>query len=246
MSDNLKLWASVEKTDPKYTKPFSKAGGFSGTAINATYLIHKATSLWGPIGGTWGPVVEDEKYVTGADGTIIHVLRIRFRHPGGEFPSYGQTTFVGKNKNGQFTDEEAPKKSLTDAITKALSMLGFSADVFLGLYDDNKYVSDRKHEFGGIPANHGAGDDLDAEQKKMVELTRDKVIEALDAGKDWDAYALCESLTDDMIGEKLYLWKLLDSKQRRRIKNQAEKAKQPKPAAVHDFRTPLTNATAGD
>jgi hypothetical protein len=232
-NDNLKLWQLVEKTDPKYTKPFSKAGGFSGTAINATYLVHKATSLWGPIGGAWGPVVEDEKYVTGADGTIIHVLRIRFRHPGGEFPSYGQTTFVGKNKNGQFTDEEAPKKSLTDAITKALSMLGFSADVFLGLYDDNKYVNDRKQEFGGpvaIPANAGAGDDLDADQKKMVELTRDKIIEALAAGKDFDAYALCESLTDDMVAEKLYLWSLLNSKQRSSIKKQAEKAKQPKAA----------------
>jgi hypothetical protein len=227
--ENLKLWESVEKTDPKYTKAFTKGGGFSGTAINATYLIRKATALWGPMGGKWGPQVEDEKYVTGAEGTIIHVLRIRLKHPNGEFPSYGQTTFVGKNKNGLFTDEEAPKKSLTDAITKALSMLGFSADVFLGLYDDNKYVNDRKAEFGGpraIPANAGAGDDLDAAQKAMVELTRDKIVEALDATKDFDAYSLCESVTDEMLAEKLYLWSLLDSKQRRRIKNQADAAKQ--------------------
>lgn len=234
VSEHLKLWSSVEKTDPKYTKPFSKAGGFSGTAINATYLIRKATALWGPIGGKWGPVVEDEKYVNGADGTIVHVLRIRLRHPDGEFPSYGQTTFVGKNKNGQFTDEEAPKKSLTDAISKALSMLGFSADVFLGLYDDNKYVNDRKQEFAGpsgpIPANHGAGDELDAEQKKMVELTRDKIVEALNESRDFDAYGLCESLTDDMVAEKLYLWSLLDSKQRSTIKKQSAAAK-PKKAA---------------
>jgi hypothetical protein len=147
MSDNLKLWQSVEKTDPKYTKAFTKGGGFSGTAINATYLIHKATELWGPMGGTWGPEIVDEKYVPGAEGTIIHVLRINLRHPHGSVPSFGQTTFVGTNKNGLFTDEEAPKKSLTDATTKALSMLGFSADVFLGLYDDNKYVNDRKQEF---------------------------------------------------------------------------------------------------
>ena len=232
-NDNLKLWESVEKTDPKYTKGFSKAGGFSGTAINATYLIRKATALWGPMGGAWGPEVVDDRYVTGGEGIIIHVLRINLRHPHGSVPSYGQTTFVGKNKNGVFTDEEAPKKSLTDATTKALSMLGFSADVFLGLYDDNKYVNDRKQEFGGpvaIPANHGAGDDLDADQKKMVELTRDKIIEALDAGKDFDAYSLCESLTDDMVAEKLYLWSLLNSKQRSAIKKQAEKAKQPKAA----------------
>jgi hypothetical protein len=233
MSDNLKLWQSVEKTDPKYTKAFSKAGGFSGTAINATYLIRKATELWGPMGGTWGPEVVDDRYVAGGDGVIIHVLRINLRHPHGSVPSYGQTTFVGKNKNGVFTDEEAPKKSLTDATTKALSMLGFSADVFLGLYDDNKYVNDRKQEFalkGAIPANAGAGDDLDDDQKKMVELTKDNIEFALSEGRDFDAYSLCESLTDDMVAEKLYLWSLLDSKQRRRIKNQAAEAKTKKAA----------------
>jgi len=31
--------------------------------------------------------------------------------------------------------------------TKALSKLGFNADVFLGLYDDNKYVYQLKQEF---------------------------------------------------------------------------------------------------
>jgi hypothetical protein len=81
-----------------------------------------------------------------------------------------------------------------------------------------------------ITPNAGAGDDLDAKQKEMVQLTRDKILEALTANKDWDAYSLCESLTDEMMAEKLYLWSLLDSKQRRRIKNQAEAAKQQKAA----------------
>jgi hypothetical protein len=81
-----------------------------------------------------------------------------------------------------------------------------------------------------ITPNSGAGDDLDAKQKEMVQLTRDKILEALKDNKDWDAYSLCESLTDEMMAEKLYLWSLLDSKQRRRIKNQAEAAKQQKAA----------------
>ena len=44
------------------------------------------------------------------------------------------------------TDGEAPKKSLTDAIKKALSMLGFSADVFLGMFDDVNYVQQLQAE----------------------------------------------------------------------------------------------------
>ena len=37
-------------------------------------------------------------------------------------------------------DEDAVKKAVTDGLTKCLSYLGFNADVFLGKFDDNKYV----------------------------------------------------------------------------------------------------------
>ena len=37
-------------------------------------------------------------------------------------------------------DDEYAKKSATDALTKGLSMIGFNSDIFLGKYDDNKYV----------------------------------------------------------------------------------------------------------
>jgi len=49
-------------------------------------------------------------------------------------------------KNGGL-DDEAPKKAMTDALTKAFSHLGVSADVFLGLFDNNKYVADMKEKF---------------------------------------------------------------------------------------------------
>ena len=153
----LALWNAVEKTNPYYTKQFSRGGGFKGTAINAIYLIKKATEQWGPMGQKWGVRIIDEKVMKGApvlngDGIEIakeqvHVVRVEVWGPNGICaPGFGQTTFVGRNKNGMFTDEEAPKKSLTDAVSKALSWLGFSADVHLGLFDDNKYVNDRRAE----------------------------------------------------------------------------------------------------
>ena len=36
---------------------------------------------------------------------------------------------------------------MTDALTKAFSHLGVSADVFLGLFDNNKYVQEMKAKF---------------------------------------------------------------------------------------------------
>lgn len=154
----MAIWEQVQQTDPTFTKSFKGTGGFSGTAFNSQYMWRKATELFGPCGTGWGYEILDEKYVEGshiihkdahsAERTIIHVLRVGLWYMDGEdkrwVEHYGQTTFVGKNKYGPFTDEEAPKKSLTDALMKCMSMLGFGADVYLGLYDDNKYVEGLK------------------------------------------------------------------------------------------------------
>lgn len=161
---NLALWESVEKTDPSHTKSFSRGGGFKGTATNATYLAKRATETFGPCGIGWGVKVLSEKYVPGApllngEGQVIghemvHVARVqlwyidpRDEQRRGEIEQYGQTQMVGKNRNGIYTDEEAPKKSITDGMTKCLSLLGFAADIHLGLYDDNKYMAELRREF---------------------------------------------------------------------------------------------------
>jgi hypothetical protein len=152
---NLALWESVQATDPDYTKSFSRSGGFRGTAINHTYQQKRATQAFGPKGLGWGSRVIEERYAEGAPilhkdnvigREIVHVLRIELWYvregQRGSVEAFGQTQFVGSNKHGVYTDEEAPKKSLTDAESKALASLGFSADVHLGLFDDSKYVND--------------------------------------------------------------------------------------------------------
>jgi hypothetical protein len=65
----------------------------------------------------------------------------------GEVEHIGGTPFSGQRSNGKpFTDEDAVKKSVTDALVKALSMLGFAGDIFMGRYDDSKYVNELKEE----------------------------------------------------------------------------------------------------
>jgi len=163
---NTSLWEKVCTTDPNHTKEFNRGGGFKGTAINPTYQLLKATEVFGPVGMGFGWTIAKEDYIPGDSGDVNHVIRLdlwyrvtpQFVAMMPEAADYlgqtctvthfGQTIFVGRNKNGAFTDEEAPKKSLTDAISKCLSCLGFSADIHMGLYDSNKYVNDRKREFG--------------------------------------------------------------------------------------------------
>ena len=145
--DSLELWSALQGVDKKYCKDFQRGGGFRGTAIDPMYRIRRATEQLGPVGIYWGWNIIEEKVEGG-----IHWIRIRlwYKYCGeeGSFESVGCTTMFGKNKYGDFADEEAPKKSLTDAITKGLSFLGCCASVYMGEQVDNKYTSSKK----GSPA----------------------------------------------------------------------------------------------
>jgi hypothetical protein len=155
------LWDAVQKTDPKHTKQFN-TGSFKGTAISPMWLIRRATEQWGPMGAAWGVRILDERVMQGAPllgktGEVIghesiHLVQAEVFYPlgdkEGKIPCFGQTQFCGQRKDGRlYTDEEAPKKSLTDALTKGLSWLGFAADVHMGLFDDSKYVNRMDMEF---------------------------------------------------------------------------------------------------
>jgi len=143
-NNNMKLWKSVCTTDPKNTKAFRGKGGFSGTTIVAHSQRQKGTELWGPFGGKWG--IKDELYeiITLSDDphdTILSYHGILY-YPDGEFGIHSDTDvwmYVSKGKYWTKTNDIF-KKVRTDAFTKGLSELGFNADVFHGLFDDNKYI----------------------------------------------------------------------------------------------------------
>ena len=83
--DKLKLWNTVETTDPKYTKKVNQRGGF--TAIAAQSQIKKATEVFGPAGIGWG--VKNEEF-TNIEGTTLvlytSTLWYVFNSETGEFP----------------------------------------------------------------------------------------------------------------------------------------------------------------
>ena len=146
--ENLELWKSVSKTDPKHIKKVTFGRKFS--AIDAYSQIHKATELWGPFGGKWG--TKDETFTPlGTVPDVIVLYKGICFYPGGEFPlasAIAMTPYSGKHSANKL-DDDCIKKVRTDALTKGLSMLGFNADVFLGMFDDNKYVKEMEQLFSG-------------------------------------------------------------------------------------------------
>lgn len=146
MSENMKmkLWDSVEKTNPKHTKKANVRGN-NITAIAPQSQIKCATEQFGSYGDKWGWRSFDFDYALLAITGIV-IFKGVFYFPGGEFPI---STSISAYKDGARTkpDADFAKKVETDALTKALSKLGFNADVFMGLYDDNKYVMEMTEAF---------------------------------------------------------------------------------------------------
>lgn len=165
MNANTALWESVCKTDPSHTKKFTKGGGFSGTAIKPFYLIHKATEIFGVCGIGWGWKELENKVVGGVWCSKVELWYMQGSQRG-TIEQWGQTVMQGKNKNGDFVDEEAPKKAITDAVTKCLSYLGFAGDVHMGRFDDSKYVDELTKEINRIPTDQAVEIDLLIEEVK--------------------------------------------------------------------------------
>lgn len=157
---NLDLWHSVEKTPPAHTKAIT-GKSYSGTSPRPHYMILRATEAFGPCGIGWGFTIVDERIEDGAGGDRLSIARVKvwYEYNGkrGEVEHIGGTQFSGTRASGKpFTDEDAPKKSVTDAVIKALSLIGFAGDIFMGRYDDSKYVSDLKNEANAEKAQHNS------------------------------------------------------------------------------------------
>ena len=144
MSENMKLWEAVCTTSPDILKKVNQRGGYF--AIDAYSQIMAATKQFGPVGLGWGWEIMEFQYLPN-DTMVVHLRmwhgadnkHAHFNH----FDVCGQAGIYTKGDNPK-PDADCAKKAVTDAITKGLSYLGFNADVFLGKFDDNKYVESLK------------------------------------------------------------------------------------------------------
>lgn len=138
--ENLRYWSQFEDIDPKFTKPIT-GKPYKGTSPNPHYVIRCLTEMFGPVGEGFGWEVTAEGFQPVGE-ELLHWCRIRFWHGDGKgFDAYGQTKALMKTRKGDMlSDEDAPKKSLTDAITKAAAQVGVGANIFLGRWDDSRYV----------------------------------------------------------------------------------------------------------
>ena len=172
--NSLALWNRFADIDPKFTKKIT-GKPYQGTSPNPQYVIRCLTEMFGPVGQGFGWEVVREDFQPLGD-EVLHWCRIKFwwtlaGHLA-SYESYGQTKALMKTKSGLMSDEDAPKKSLTDAIVKAASHLGIAANIFLGRWDDQKYVAD-------VGAGYRAADAGQSEIKFNAVACRDRLLASL-------------------------------------------------------------------
>lgn len=144
MSDNKALWQRAFTTDPKAVKAIT-GKQYNGNSPKPYWIIERLTDEFGPCGIGWGFSILNERFERFSDTDTLHVAVVRFWYmlgeKRGELEQVGQTKATYTTSKGAFlVDEDAPKKSVTDALVKCASYLGFAGDIFSGRWDDSKYV----------------------------------------------------------------------------------------------------------
>lgn len=129
----------------------------------------------------------------------------------GHSEEYRQASTINKTS--------ALENAETSAIGRALAAFGLGGTEFATADE----VANAIQQQGSIKPTDGARGRVDTKRRRTVEDTATLVKDALKEDRDFDAYGLCEDFTDP--DEKVYLWSFLDSKERSRIKAQADNAK---------------------
>lgn len=141
LQKNLRYWSKWGTTPPSMTKSVAEFGR-KFTAISAYWQIGRATELWGPIGEGWGWDTPEWEILF-PDDSRNSMLLFTIRFWVGDPASKGVVLLNSQKmffKDGQKLDDDIFKKLLTDTVTKFLSYMGCSSDVFTGLFDDSRYL----------------------------------------------------------------------------------------------------------
>lgn len=161
---HLKLWSAVEKTDMTFTKKVAQRGGY--TAISPQYQLKSATEQFGPYGLGFGLASSEFDYTLfELTKAVVHKAVFFYVVDGKrvEFPISNAIEVARLSAQGKLVvDTDFAKKVETNTVSKALSKLGFNADVFLNLVEDNSYLQELQNEIALQKA-----DDKDAELVKQ-------------------------------------------------------------------------------
>lgn len=140
--DNLLIYNKVKSVPDKAQKKIN-GGRLNGmTDIKPMWRIEKLTEIFGICGFGWKAPIKNKEIIEGANGEKIAIVDIDLyiKNDKGEWSDpiegTGGSSFIAKEKNGLYTNDECFKMAYTDALSVACKSLGMGADIYWG---DSKY-----------------------------------------------------------------------------------------------------------
>lgn len=150
-NENSRIWRDLFPTDPKYVRPADRAGVPKGllSSIDTTWRAMRLTEYFGPFGKGWGIEEEPKPLVIDAGEQTLIMLTLKCFWVDPEPPHEKHIIYgfggdsITKKKVGAppSSDDEALKKCATDALFHAYYRLGLSADIWLNMHKDSKYLA---------------------------------------------------------------------------------------------------------
>lgn len=247
---NKDLWNRVCVTDPKAVKAIT-GKQYQGNSPKPYWIVERLTEEFGPCGIGWGFTILNERMERLTENEILHVAVVRLWYmlddKRGELEQIGQTKAVYAKRDGSLlVDEDAPKKSVTDALVKCASYIGFAGDIFAGRWDDSKYVAwarkqyedepkEEKQNLSGIrhsPLRSGEEAALAPEVQEYIKDLAKGVTDAFHSTDiAWHTAAVQQIKSEGLDDiQKMTLWAQLDSKTRsafKKVEQSMQQIKEP-------------------
>jgi hypothetical protein len=208
-SRKMEIWDALKDVDPAHTKTVEFGRKF--TSIDSQYKIQRMTERFGACGEGWGYKTYDQTITAGHYVLVKVSVTLWWRGKDDYMMEFGPVTscceLVRPSMSGKRSDKrtdydeqgnavlqidtDAYKKAMTDALTKAMSHVGLGASVFLGLFDDDKYVHAMRVKFDEEGATVRRA-------KAAINSARD--MDKIAKTKEW----ITELITSDAIGAEVY------------------------------------------
>lgn len=135
--ENLKVYNNLKTPPKKALKPI-KAGRLKGkTDISPQWRIEALTNEFGICGIGWKFEIAKQWTEPADSGQVFAFINVNLFIKDGDkwsdaIPGTGGTLLIVNEKNGAYSNDEAYKMSLTDALGMAMKCLGVAADVYMG------------------------------------------------------------------------------------------------------------------
>ena len=154
--DNLTIYNKIKEVPEEAQKKIT-GGRLNGmTDIKPMWRIEKLTEIFGPVGIGWFTKTKNKEIIDGANGEKIAIVDIELYVNYKNFldedtedtwseaiEGSGGSSFIAKEKNGLYTNDECFKMAYTDALSVACKSLGMGANVYWG---DSKYKTEITEE----------------------------------------------------------------------------------------------------